>query len=209
MKNHLAHGGLKNQLIHLDQQIRELRSIKSKCKNKCKNRYINYKNSREYFHISRKLHEANRKRKNIHLEIAKQIAVRFVALCKSYNVNYILLEDLSWSKHTPKWKVGRYLAQNQIHWFFSKIQTLIEIFARRSRIKVLYINPKHTSTRCSKCGYQKKANRDGKVFKCLCCGHTKDSDLNASRNFPQSPLSEIKHPKLYNYNPAPPPPVVS
>ncbi|MHA1727769.1 MAG: zinc ribbon domain-containing protein [Promethearchaeota archaeon] len=211
--NHFARGGLKNQLILLDQQIRELRSIKSKCKNKCKNRHRNYKNSREYFHISRKLNEANRKRKNIHLEIAKQVAVRFVALCKSYKVNYVLLEDLSWSKHSPKWKVGQYLAQNQIHWFFSKIQTLIEIFAFRSGIEVLYINPRHTSTRCSKCGYQDRNNRDGKVFKCLCCGHIKDSDLNASRNFPQSPLSEIKHPKLYNYNPAPAPapptPVVS
>ncbi|MHA1730049.1 MAG: zinc ribbon domain-containing protein, partial [Promethearchaeota archaeon] len=206
LNNYLANGGLKNQLVHLDQQIRELRSIKSKYKNKCKNEHIKYKKSKKYFYISRRLNKKNKKRKDIHLEIAKQVAVRFVALCKSYNVNYVLLEDLSWSKHSPKRKVGRYLAQNQIHWFFSKIQTLIEIYARRSGIGFLYINPRHTSSRCSKCGYQKKANRDGKVFKCLCCEHTVDSDLNASRNFPQSPLSEIKHPEIYNYNPSPPSP---
>ncbi|MHA1729043.1 MAG: zinc ribbon domain-containing protein [Promethearchaeota archaeon] len=207
LNKHLAHGGLKNQLIHLDRRIRDLRSIKSKCKNKCKNIGKKYKNSREFFKISRKLKEKIRKRKNIHLEIAKQVAVRFVVLCKSYNVDYILLVDLSWSKRSPKWRVGQYLAQNQIHWFFSKIQKLIEIFARRSGIGLLYINPRHTSTRCSKCGYQDKNNRNGKIFKCSCCGHTGDSDLNASRNFPQSPLSIIKHPDLYNYNP--PSPVVS
>ncbi|MHA1728697.1 MAG: zinc ribbon domain-containing protein [Promethearchaeota archaeon] len=121
----------------------------------------------------------------------------------------MLLEDHFWSKHSPKWKVGRYLTQNQIHWFFSKIQTLIEIFARRFGIGVLYINPRHTSTRCSKCGYQERANRVGKVFKCSCCEYTVDSDLNASRNFPQSTLSEIKHSELYNYNPHPPTSVVS
>ncbi|MGC9167261.1 MAG: zinc ribbon domain-containing protein, partial [Thermoplasmata archaeon] len=47
---------------------------------------------------------------------------------------------------------------------------------------VLCVNPKHTSQKCSKCGYIDKENRHGSVFKCKNCGFELNTDLNASRN---------------------------
>ena len=47
---------------------------------------------------------------------------------------------------------------------------------------VIYVNPKHTSQRCSKCGYVDKNNRHDSVFKCINCGLELNADLNASRN---------------------------
>jgi len=47
---------------------------------------------------------------------------------------------------------------------------------------VLYINPKHTSQKCSRCGYIDKNNRHGSVFKCKNCSFELNADLNASRN---------------------------
>ncbi|MGV8116425.1 zinc ribbon domain-containing protein [Methanothrix soehngenii] len=44
------------------------------------------------------------------------------------------------------------------------------------------IDPRYTSRTCSKCGFQKKENRNGKTFKCKSCGFQIDADLNASRN---------------------------
>ena len=41
------------------------------------------------------------------------------------------------------------------------------------------INPKQTSTRCSECLYNDKANRKKKYFECLNCGHIDDADKNA------------------------------
>ncbi|MGC8691756.1 MAG: zinc ribbon domain-containing protein [Thermoplasmata archaeon] len=47
---------------------------------------------------------------------------------------------------------------------------------------VVYVNTKHTSQKCSKCGYIDKNNRYGSVFKCKNCGYELNADLNASRN---------------------------
>jgi transposase len=47
---------------------------------------------------------------------------------------------------------------------------------------VIYVNPKHTSQRCSRCGYIDKDNRHGSVFRCRNCGFELNVDLNASRN---------------------------
>lgn len=44
------------------------------------------------------------------------------------------------------------------------------------------IDPKHTSTKCSKCLYNNKLNRKKKHFECLNCGHREDADKNASKN---------------------------
>ncbi len=46
----------------------------------------------------------------------------------------------------------------------------------------LKLDPRYTSRTCSKCGFQKKENRNGRTFKCKSCGFQIDADLNASRN---------------------------
>ena len=40
----------------------------------------------------------------------------------------------------------------------------------------------YRSQRCNSCGWVQKSNRKGKIFKCQCCGHKDDSDVNAAKN---------------------------
>ena len=47
---------------------------------------------------------------------------------------------------------------------------------------VVEINPAHTSQTRHACGHVDKANRRGKGFKCVSCGHADHADLNAARN---------------------------
>nr|MCR5110264.1 transposase [Ruminococcus sp.] len=48
---------------------------------------------------------------------------------------------------------------------------------------VVYIDPKNTSRRCSKCGYIDKENRETQSrFICLKCGFKENADYNASQN---------------------------
>ena len=45
------------------------------------------------------------------------------------------------------------------------------------------VNPRHTSQRCSCCGYTAKENRASQaVFKCLACGYEENADINAAKN---------------------------
>lgn len=57
-------------------------------------------------------------------------------------------------------------------------------------VQVTELSPTYTSQRCSKCGRVRKANRNGKVYKCDYCGLTMDADINAAVNI-SLPLPEI------------------
>ncbi|MGC8691813.1 MAG: zinc ribbon domain-containing protein [Thermoplasmata archaeon] len=47
---------------------------------------------------------------------------------------------------------------------------------------MVYVNPKHTSQRCSKCGHVNKNNKHGLEFKCRKRNFKLKDNLKASRN---------------------------
>lgn len=46
----------------------------------------------------------------------------------------------------------------------------------------IQVDPAYTSQDCSACRHREAANRNGKVFLCLSCGHRDDADVNAAAN---------------------------
>jgi len=121
-----------------------------------------------------------RKINNIHQELAHQIGCRIVEAAKRYNVKFLSIEDLSWSKHSRKAEAGYYISSNQIHWFFEKVQHIIISRARQENIEVRKVDARNTSKRCSICNCM--GVRNGKRFTCNACGLKMDSDRNASIN---------------------------
>ena len=94
-------------------------------------------------------------------------------LSKPYDV--IALEDLTHIRNSKKnKKLGK--------WSFAELRSIVEYKAAAIGKKVVAIDPRYTSRTCSKCGFQKKENRNGRTFKCKSCGFQIDADLNASRN---------------------------
>jgi len=67
-------------------------------------------------------------------------------------------------------------------WSPSELQRFIEYKAKDVGKNVIYIGPKYTSQKCSRCGHIDKNNRRGSIFKCRNCGYELNADLNASRN---------------------------
>lgn len=68
-------------------------------------------------------------------------------------------------------------------WTYYDLQTKIENKAKEVGINVVYIAPKYTSQRCSKCGYIHKDNRPNQAkFRCLECDFERNADYNASQN---------------------------
>ena len=62
-------------------------------------------------------------------------------------------------------------------------QKLIEYKMSWSGGKVVYVDPKYTSQKCSRCGHIAKENRKSQsVFKCVGCKYELNADLNASKN---------------------------
>ena len=55
-------------------------------------------------------------------------------------------------------------------WSFAQLQSFIEYKAAWLGIPVVFVKADYTSQCCSKCGYIKKSNRNGRKFKCKKCG---------------------------------------
>ena len=61
----------------------------------------------------------------------------------------------------------------------------IKIVAERLGIRVVAVNPKHTSQTCYTCDHMDKENRKGETFRCGACGRLDNADGNASANVTQ------------------------
>ena len=127
---------------------------------------------------------ANKRKDNAH-KISTQLAK---------NHSLIVMEDLSVANMTKSAKgtlekpgknvkaksgLNRSILNQGWHIF----QKLIEYKVLWNGGKVVYVNPKYTSQKCSRCGYISRENRKSQaVFKCVECKNELSADLNASKN---------------------------
>ena len=92
------------------------------------------------------------------------------------NIKQINIEDIKDMRKGIK--SSRYLS----HFIYSEIFGKLESVCEQQGVLVVRKSPTYTSQRCSECGWVRKSNRKGKLFKCTSCGFACDADLNASRN---------------------------
>ena len=67
-------------------------------------------------------------------------------------------------------------------WSPFQLEQFVEYRSQDMNKTVVYVNPKHTSKICSKCGYIHKNNREGNIFHCLNYNFELHANLNAARN---------------------------
>jgi IS605 OrfB family transposase len=78
------------------------------------------------------------------------------------------------------------------NWSYYDLQNKIKYKAEQKGINVIFINPKFTSQRCSKCGYIDKENRPTQeLFLCKKCGFKTNADYNASQNLATMDIDRI------------------
>lgn len=75
------------------------------------------------------------------------------------------------------------------NWSFYQLAQFLEYKAEALGKQVIYIDPRYSSQKCSKCGDIRKSNRKGNSYHCKACGFNNHSDLNASRNIAQAGIS--------------------
>ena len=76
-------------------------------------------------------------------------------------------------------------------WSYGQLLTMLTYKSENIGKRIVQVNPRHTSQRCSKCGYIDKQNRKGLKFKCKQCGFELNADLNAARNIGEIGKSEL------------------
>jgi IS605 OrfB family transposase len=96
----------------------------------------------------------------------------------------IALEELKPSamKMRKRRGKGRKIASLLGSWSPTDLLNKITYKAALAGKKVILVNSHYTSQACNRCGDIRRANRNGRNFKCQVCDFTLHSDLNASRN---------------------------
>ena len=110
----------------------------------------------------------------------------------------IVLENLKNIRDTSKMGRGKKESKKRDHkrrlhsWSFAQLYSFVEYKAQACGIRVVKIDPRHTSQTCSKCGYQARTNRRSQsVFHCRSCGYQLNADLNASLNIREKYLTSL------------------
>ena len=68
-------------------------------------------------------------------------------------------------------------------WSFHRQQTMLEYKAPEHGVRIVYVDARYTSQKCSVCGHTETANRRSQArFCCKACGYAENADLNAARN---------------------------
>jgi len=86
-------------------------------------------------------------------------------------------------------------------WSFFQFEQMLTYKAEAAGCKVVYVDARYTSQRCSGCGYIHKGNRQKQSkFKCRECGFRLNADLNGSRNIVMKYLDASGYPAWVNVN---------
>lgn len=95
------------------------------------------------------------------------------------NIKELKVEKLNFSGGGLSRTLNRLLSRMGRGALKEKIQRLQE----EQGILTTQVNPAYTSQMCNRCGFVDRKNRPNqKEFKCLCCGHTINADVNAAQN---------------------------
>nr|BBH91680.1 transposase [Thermosporothrix sp. COM3] len=83
--------------------------------------------------------------------------------------------------------------QRRLHsWSFAQFHAFLTYKAQEKGIRVVKVDPRHTSQTCSRCGHQARKNRRSQsLFLCRECGYCLNADLNASQNIREKYLSSL------------------
>ena len=94
----------------------------------------------------------------------------------------IVFEELTNIRDNVRHKKGS--GQRALHgWAFAQLYDYARYKAEAFGIKVVKVNPRHTSQICSRCKHQERGNRKSQsLFLCKECGYSLNADLNASYN---------------------------
>ena len=86
-------------------------------------------------------------------------------------------------------------------WSFFQFEQFLTYKAMAKGCRVVYVDARYTSQRCSKCGHIHKHNRQCQsLFKCRNCGFQLNADLNGSRNIVLKYLDASGYPDWANVN---------
>ena len=138
------------------------------------------KNHRARKRMRKKLHRRARKEANFRRNTNHVLSKRLVEKAKG-TIRGIALEDLKGLRDRLRFRKPQ--RSRMAGWGFNQLRQFIAYKAQQAGVKLLLVDPKHTSQMCAQCGHVERANRSCQArFCCKQCRHNAHADYNAARN---------------------------
>ena len=137
---------------------------------------------------SRSTKKMKRQRSNYnwHNANARDYAEWLLAKEICYGVDVICIEDLHLEAMIRRGNASKRGLNRGLRYIrHGAILRKVRIVAERMGIRIIEVNPMHTSQECCVCEYTNKGNRKAERFLCLACGRLDNADRNAATNVTQ------------------------
>ena len=160
---------------------------------------------RRYFRIKRSLQSKGTKSARRHLRKLSGRLQRFRKDC-----DHVISKRIVQSAHAPGTPGATIVIENlteirsrvkqrgrenrrRLHsWSFAQLRSFLSYKAEEAGMRVVAVDPRHTSQTCSKCGYKSRSNRKSQSrFLCGECSYQLNADLNASYNIRDKHLATL------------------
>jgi putative transposase len=144
-------------------------------------------------HLKRLAGKQRRFQKDTNHHISK----RLVATAKRAGRG-IALEDLTGIQARVKVRGAGQRARHS-NWAFNQLRQFVSYKAQRAGVRVVAVDPRYTSQRCSACGHTERANRRSQAhFCCIVCQFASPADYNAAINIEWAAVNQpmVSNPAL-------------
>ncbi len=133
----------------------------------------------------RGMEKLSKSERNYRSTFYHNVSRKIIDFAVKHNVGIIQMEDLTSLKQIK----GKGPIRN---WALHDLEQKLLYKAEEFGIKIVKVNPKYTSQRCSACGYIHKNNRIAQAeFVCVKCGYAENADYNAARNLSVKDIDKI------------------
>jgi putative transposase len=117
------------------------------------------------------------------------ISKRLVAKAKRTGRG-IALEDLQGIRERVRVRGTEQRARHS-NWAFGQLHQFVTYKAQRAGVRVVNVDPRYTSQRCSACGHTERANRRTQAdFGCVVCQFATSADYNAAMNIERAAVKQ-------------------
>ena len=156
---------------------------------------------RRYFRLKRALQSKGTKSAKRHLKKLSGRTARFRTNC-DHSVSRQLLQAIAPGTtivienlkniSTETRQNGKDQSRAMHQWTFNRLRDFLVYKAEERGCAVVAVDPRHTSQRCSRCGYTHRSNRQSQSrFRCRNCDFELNADLNGSRNIAVKYLANV------------------
>jgi putative transposase len=122
--------------------------------------------------------------RQVNHEISKQLVQK-----AKHDRKALALEDLKGIRERTA--VRRSERRQRASWAFHQLRLFVCYKAQREGVRMVLIDPRNTSRRCSHCGHCEKDNRKTQDrFLCVACGYATHADVNAAVNISRAAVNQ-------------------